>query len=170
MNEKGIFKARDKNSKDNWRTPRYFFDLLNDEFNFQLDPCSDDQNHLCDHYFTKDDNGLIQDWGGLRVFVNPPFSEKDKWIRKCYKESLKKNAVIVLIIPSTTDTRIWHEIIMKFADEIRFCEGRVNFNHPDNLNKNSPTFPLSIIIFRNLRCYDYLRVNSFIHKNGGKKQ
>jgi len=165
IKSKGIFKARDQNSKDNWMTPKYFFNLLDSEFHFELDPCSDDQNHLCDNYYTEEENGLDQYWEGLRVFVNPPFSQKENWIRKCYEESLKKNTEIVLIIPSTTDTKIWHEIIMKFADEIRFCLGRVNFKYPEVLVKNSPTFPLSIIIFRNIRKYHHLYVTSFFHKN-----
>ena len=31
--------------KNNWATPQHFFDKLNEEFGFTLDPCADDQNH-----------------------------------------------------------------------------------------------------------------------------
>lgn len=52
-------------SKSNeWTTPQEFFDKLNEEFNFNLDPCSTDENHKCDRYFTKKQDGLKQDWGG----------------------------------------------------------------------------------------------------------
>ena len=50
--------------KDDWETPQDFYDRLNDEFHFTLDPCSDDNNCKCDNHFTKDDDGLQQDWGG----------------------------------------------------------------------------------------------------------
>ncbi len=30
-----------------WATPQAFFDKLNEEFRFTLDPCADDQNHKC---------------------------------------------------------------------------------------------------------------------------
>ncbi len=54
-------------SKSNeWTTPQEFFDKLNEEFNFNLDPCSTDENHKCDRYFTKKQDGLKQDWGGAK--------------------------------------------------------------------------------------------------------
>lgn len=52
--------------KDDWSTPQDFFDKLNKEFHFTLDPCADSYNHKCDKYFTKEQDGLVQDWGGTR--------------------------------------------------------------------------------------------------------
>ena len=49
---------------DEWSTPKELFDELNKEFGFTLDPCSTDDNHLCDKYYTIQDNGLDQAWGG----------------------------------------------------------------------------------------------------------
>ena len=45
---------------DQWATPQAFFDQLNKEFHFTLDPCADAQNHKCDRYFTKEQDGLVQ--------------------------------------------------------------------------------------------------------------
>lgn len=50
---------------DQWSTPQDFFDELNNEFNFDLDPCADELNHKCQHVFTKEQNGLSKDWGGI---------------------------------------------------------------------------------------------------------
>ena len=50
-------------ASDSWATPQDLFDKLNEEFKFNLDPCADEQNHKCDTYFTKEVNGLTQDWG-----------------------------------------------------------------------------------------------------------
>lgn len=61
---------------DQWATPQNFFDELNDEFNFNLDPCADESNHKCDTYFTKQDDGLTQDWGGIQYFVIRHMEEK----------------------------------------------------------------------------------------------
>ena len=47
---------------DQWETPQDFFDQLDREFHFTLDPCADEMNHKCDRYFTKDQDGLQQDW------------------------------------------------------------------------------------------------------------
>ena len=55
-------------AKEDWATPQEFFDKLNEEFGFDLDPCASEENHKCEHYFTKQENGLLKDWGGaLRV-------------------------------------------------------------------------------------------------------
>lgn len=52
-------------SKSNeWATPQDFFDELDKEFHFNLDPCATDENHKCERYFTKADDGLSKDWGG----------------------------------------------------------------------------------------------------------
>lgn len=51
-----------------WATPQDFFDRLNDEFHFTLDPCADDHNHKCDTYYTEKENGLEQCWGGGRPY------------------------------------------------------------------------------------------------------
>lgn len=49
-----------------WATPQDFFDELNNEFHFTLDPCADDFNHKCDQYFTEEQDGLSHSWGGGR--------------------------------------------------------------------------------------------------------
>jgi len=52
-------------SKSNeWATPQNFFDELDSEFHFTLDPCADKSNHKCDRYYTEEQNGLEQSWGG----------------------------------------------------------------------------------------------------------
>ena len=70
---------------DQWATPQAFFDQLNEEFHFTLDPCADAQNHKCDRYFTKEQNGLVQSWEGERVFCNPPYGRCiGDWVRKAF--------------------------------------------------------------------------------------
>lgn len=55
-------------SKSNeWGTPQEFYEELNKEFGFTLDPCATDENHKCDKYFTQEMDGLKQDWGGTYI-------------------------------------------------------------------------------------------------------
>lgn len=56
---------------DEWYTPIDFYNELNKEFNFNLDPCATSDNHKCAKYFTKADNGLVQSWGGVQGFLQP---------------------------------------------------------------------------------------------------
>lgn len=47
-----------------WATPQKFFDDLNVEFHFTLDPCSTHENAKCEKHYTKEDDGLSKSWGG----------------------------------------------------------------------------------------------------------
>ena len=131
---------------EEWATPQDFFDDLNDEFHFDLDPCAADNNHKCEAYFTKADNGLAQSWEGHCVFCNPPYGSKStaEWIRKCASESKKPNTTVVLLIPARTDTKAFHEYIYQQPGvEIRFLRGRLKFGGA----ANSAPFPSMVVIF-----------------------
>lgn len=137
-------------SKDQtWETPQDFFDKLNKEFNFTLDPCCTKETAKCDHYFTKEDNGLIRSWKNHIVFMNPPHGREIKhWIKKAHDEFLKGNCKIVCLIPARTDTTYWHDYIFplyyKGQVEIRFLKGRLKFGN----SKNSAPFPSAVVMFK----------------------
>jgi DNA N-6-adenine-methyltransferase Dam len=119
--------------RGDWKTPRALYQALDAEFRFDYDPCPAKPKL----------DGLKSDWGNIN-FVNPPYGKEiTKWIQKGYQESLKGKTVVFLL-PSRTDTRCWHDYIMK-ADEIRFIRGRLKFDD----QKNSAPFPSAIAIFIN---------------------
>ena len=126
--------------------PPRFFEEINKEFNFNLDPCSTDENHKCDLYYTMADNGLEKSWEGHRVFCNPPYSNIAEWVEKCYREGCKDNTLVALLIPARTDTRYFHDFIYNRA-EVRFVKGRLKFGD----GKNSAPFPSMLVIFRGAR-------------------
>lgn len=140
-----INKGMMTSNSNEWGTPIKFFEELDKEFNFTLDPCATKKNAKCKKYYTKEDNGLIKDWSGEKVFCNPPYGrEIPKWVEKCYRENKENNVLIVMLIPSRTDTRYFHDYIYK-KQEIRFIRGRLKFND----GKNPAPFPSMIVIFRN---------------------
>ena len=116
---------------DDWSTPKDVYRTLDAEFGFDFDPCP----------LHADFDGLSLEWGRVS-FVNPPYSKIKDWCRKAYEE-WKKGKTVVMLIPSRTDTKYWHDYIMK-ASEIRFIRGRLKFGD----SKNSAPFPSAIIIFR----------------------
>lgn len=132
-------------SKTNeWSTPQAFFDELDKEFNFTLDPCATHDNAKCEKYYTIEDDGLLQDWSNDVVFMNPPYGREIKhWVQKAYEESLK-GATVVCLIPARTDTSYWHEYIFNKADDIRFIKGRLKFGD----GKNSAPFPSAVIVYK----------------------
>ena len=125
------------------------FEELNKEFRFTLDPCSDDKNYKVDKHFTIKEDGLLQNWENNIVFCNPPYGRKIyKWVEKCYNESLKENTVVVLLIPSRTDTKYFHEFLYKKDNvELRFIKGRLKFGK----SNNSAPFPSLLAIMGNQR-------------------
>ena len=140
----GMTKGMYTSNTDDWATPMYFFEELNKEFNFTLDPCASHKNHKCKKYFTIDDDGLSKDWQGNVVFVNPPYGRViGDWVSKSYEESLKKNTTVVMLVPARTDTRWFHDYIYNKA-EVRFVKGRLKFGD----GKNSAPFPSMVVIFR----------------------
>lgn len=50
---------------DEWATPQDLFDKLDATFHFTLDPCATPENTKCAKFYTKGQDGLKQDWGGL---------------------------------------------------------------------------------------------------------
>lgn len=137
-------KAMLSSEKMDWTTPQDFFDALNGEFNFTLDPCATSENTKCEKYYTEKDDGLSQSWDNEVVFCNPPYGrEIGKWVKKA---SEAEGGVVVMLIPARTDTRYFHDYIYKKA-EIRFIKGRLKFGGEQRGSGSAP-FPSMIVIFR----------------------
>ena len=120
-------KNRNLEHKDNWATPKDFYDKLNAEFNFDFDPCPFNDGEI-----TPDKDGLLIEWG-QRNYINPPYSRKLKeaFVKKAIDES-KKGKLCVMLLPVSTSTVLFHDFIQPNAKEIRFVRGRIKF-----IGKNS---------------------------------
>lgn len=51
-------------ASDDWETPQYLFDELNEVYHFETDVCATPENAKCARFFTKEQDGLKQVWGG----------------------------------------------------------------------------------------------------------
>ena len=139
MNTEVMFSSK----TDAWATPADFYQKLNSEFHFDLDPCADEYNHKCDLYFDKNTNGLLQSWGGHNVFVNPPYGrEIGNWVEKAFRTNEEHGNLVVMLLPARTDTKWFHEYIYHKA-EIRFIRGRLKFGN----SKNAAPFPSMVVIY-----------------------
>ena len=130
-------------NSNEWETPKDLFDMLDAEFHFTLDICSTDENAKCRKHYTKEQDGLKQDWTGETVWCNPPYGKgMDAWCRKCLEHSIG-GGTAVMLVPARTDTKWFHEYIYGKA-EIRFIRGRLKYG---NAKWNAP-FPSMIVIYR----------------------
>lgn len=105
------------NSGDDWKTPDDFYKKLDDVFHFDFDPCPYQANF----------DGLSMEWGGVN-FVNPPYSRrlKEAFVNKALEES-RKGKVCVLLLPVSTSTALFHDVIKPNAKKIEFVRGRLKF-------------------------------------------
>jgi site-specific DNA-methyltransferase (adenine-specific) len=76
--------------------------------------------------------------------MNPPYGRAIKdWIKKAYEEGQKNDTTVVALIPARTDTRYWHDYVMK-SDAVYFIRGRLKFGN----GENSAPFPSAVVVFR----------------------
>lgn len=135
MITRGLFSS----ATDMWETPQNFFDELDKEFHFSCDVCATRENAKCAKFYTPEQDGLKQTWGGV-CWMNPPYGrEIGKWVKK----ASESNATVVCLLPARTDTRWFHDYIYGKA-EIRFVRGRLKFGG----SKNSAPFPSMVVVFR----------------------
>lgn len=115
-------KDRNLNHSDSWATPKALYDELDNEFSFDFDPCPLNTGEI-----TPDKDGLLIEWGN-RNFINPPYSRKLKeaFVARAV-EFKEKGRLCVILLPVSTSTKLFHDVILPNADDIRFLKGRVKF-------------------------------------------
>jgi site-specific DNA-methyltransferase (adenine-specific) len=116
-------------------TPDKLMNEIVEEFGEVFDPCPN--GFIID--------GLSIDWPLDKVaFVNPPYTrgELSKWVEKCF-EQYCRGVDIILLIPSYTDTKYFHEYILHNAT-LRFIRGRLKFKH---YNGKAASFPSMLCLF-----------------------
>jgi len=130
---------------DLWSTPNDLFEKYNDIFNFNTDVCAISDNAKCQHFFSPEQNGLIQDWRGS-CWMNPPYGRTiGKWIEKASTEQRNNGTTVVCLLPARTDTRWFHEFIYNKPNvTIELLRGRIKFGG----HKNCAPFPSMIVIFQ----------------------
>ena len=87
MNRKLMFSHED----NSWCTPKDFFDNLNKEFNFTLDPCCTEKSALCKKYFTPEDDGLKKSWGGSSILQSAVRKRNKKMGKEMLRGIIKWN-------------------------------------------------------------------------------
>lgn len=131
-----------------WGTPPDLFQALNDEFGFRVDAAARSDNSLVSHYYgpghwdLSSRDALTRETWDSPAWLNPPYGrEITKFLAAAYRQQ-QRGGIVVALIPARTDTRYWHDYVMR-AREIRLIRGRVRFNGAPA----SAPFPSAIIVF-----------------------
>lgn len=136
-------KSLGSSGKDDWRTPPHIFNWLNEEFKFTLDSCASDENHLCNAYWTEEDNALIQPWH-KSTWCNPPYSIVAMFIDKAIEEAQRGNRTVLLVF-ARTDTQ-WFKRAWAAAEEVRFVSKRIQFLLNDGTPGANPPGGSAILV------------------------
>jgi len=104
-----------------WLTPPALFQKLDEEFDFDCDPCPYPRE--------PDYNSLVLPWGE-RNYVNPPFTRKDApfggpsaFVRKAISEqSLGKTSVIILPVPHSIGLLLEAGAELRYGGMVKWLE------------------------------------------------
>ena len=136
---------------DSYRTPPWLFKWLDNEYDFDIDICASDENHLVSNYYTEENSSIGQDWSmkGSMGFCNPPFSpgSKEKFLAEAYRNMMENKVSSVFLIPSDVSNCFWANHILGKATKITVIIGRVKFYDPVTNEESSGGLGCAVVEF-----------------------
>jgi len=134
--------------RQDWRTPKRLFDCLERNFGaFDLDVAADDENHLCDRYFTKDHSALVFEWRAQRAFCNPPFSQMSSFLIRARDRADTEGCTTFVIGPLDSGVRWFRGEVWGKVNGILLLAPRVNFVPPPGVKASSASGSSAIYVF-----------------------
>lgn len=127
---KSVSTAVSRTIAGEWETPDELFKELDRKYHFNLDACARPENAKCAKFFTAQEDGLAQDWKGHTVYCCPPSGAASlrHWVKKASTEAKKKNTVVVMLLPVSTDSKWFQEnIYLQPGVRVHFLPERVKF-------------------------------------------
>jgi phage N-6-adenine-methyltransferase len=114
--------------KQEWYTPPEYIAAAKAVLGtIELDPASSSKAQVtvqADRYYTKDSDGLAQDWSG-KIWLNPPYAAGlvDKFIAKLLSSDFTE---AIVLVNNATET-VWFQQMARRASAMCFPKGRVRF-------------------------------------------
>jgi phage N-6-adenine-methyltransferase len=141
-------------TKDGWETPADFFNVMNNQFSYDIDVAADTENHQCPLWLGPggvQEDALHCGWSLDKkvtyAWCNPPYSLNKQFLRKAAFEAEFCHVHSTLLIPARTDTKYFHEIIWPNASMVIFLKGRLKFGGA----ASGAPFPSMLVIFDGVR-------------------
>ena len=105
-----------------WTTPQPLFNSLDKLFHFETDVCATAANTKCARYYTKEDDGLAQEWRGA-CWCNPPYGRGlGLWVEK----ACASRATVVMLLLAYTSNAWWHDYVIPHGEVIPI-RGRLQY-------------------------------------------
>lgn len=136
------------------RTPKSIWENLSKEFNFTVDACASDKNHLLPKYWTEDNSALDKNWDNEVVYCHPMY---DIYIPKFIKKAIESKCITVFLLPASTNAEYFHKYLYKKQNvDIRFLpreKGGNGYKFYSDDNEDPKTGylrPLMIVVIDNI--------------------
>lgn len=144
---------------EEWETPQWLFDRLNNIFHFQIDLACTPKNQKCKQGFYNNIEYSVhltmeEARKPISFWCNPPYNDIYDWVSGCKKASEKdgKKDTVVMLIPASTEISAWHDFIWPYARYIIFLKGRLKFEIEGKPQGSAPKGS-ALVVFSN-RDYD----------------
>lgn len=117
---------------DEWYTP---LPLIQSLGTFDLDPCAPEVPlwRTARRMVDKTENGLKVEWGGVRVWLNPPYSQP---LMTQFCEKMMEHGNGVVLTFARTGNKMFQKMLGR-ADAVFFFRHRIKFYKPDGSRTNS---------------------------------
>lgn len=137
MDNELMFSSANQAWATRWETFFSIQEQLGKDYN--LDPCCLPETAKCENYFTPkhdmfainnpfDMFNLRETEQQLQIFCNPEYgTQQKKFVQKIVDWCEYDNITADVLIPSRTDTALFHDVILPKATAIYFVKGRITF-------------------------------------------
>ena len=120
-----------------------------------------------EYYDTIETDGLKQDWTKYKqIWINPPFTDKHKFVEKAY-ETYKKNPYIYIYILFPIEfltTRRFHNATKGLGGKLYIPSGRIPFESGLGKNGKSPAFGSVVLKIQDKWEIELIDIDSFSDK------
>ena len=118
---------------DEWYTPREIIDALG---TFDLDPCAPERPlwPTAREMWDKRKDGLAHPWGGVRVWLNPPYSQP---LLTRFATRMAENGNGIMLTFARVDNSLFQDLLLPSADAVLFLRHRIRFFRPDGTQGDS---------------------------------
>lgn len=132
-----------------WYTPKSLIDQFG---NFDYDPATTKekaQEFGIKFFDTIDTDGLSKDWTAYkRIWINPPFTIKHKFLEKAWETYNKVNNEIYILFPiEFITTQRFHKV--STGGKLFIPNGRIKFESGIGINPESPAFGSIVMKLQN---------------------
>lgn len=159
--ESDVSKGDVKFEKDNeYYTPKYVVDyFFPDGFDYDPATCEGKAKEFgVEHYDTIETDGLIQDWTPYkRIWINPPFSDKHKFLAKAVETyNIAHNTIYILFPVEFLTTARFHNL--NCHCKLFIPKGRINFESGLGKQGKSPAFGSVVIKLDDINSVEYIEL------------